>query len=626
MKLYPNQKRFKGKRELGQGIIEFALVLPALLLTLMGIADFGRLFAAYSNLFNAAREGARYGIVNPTDVSGIELTSRDTIKFVSADDVDIFVHFDSGPNTPMKDFTAVNIGDRVIVTVDADVEMMTPFIRAIVSQLHVETVAARTISTLGGVGSGADPPPPPTATPDPNNPTATPVPPSTDTPMPSETPDPAFTPEPTPDLAPIHIDIPLWDGDMIVTGQAEPGETVFLRDIQDAELDLSTTVAGDGTFQFNLPKALVAGHVISVQGYGYIDYAVVQGTIIPTATPTPTSTPTPTPTPSAQYIDVTPTCGPAGDITITVTGHQWPVNKGDLLFFWDGVQVHSISARSDFNTDITVNGDSGYHTVRVQTANQGNVYYATKPFDVPCPITPTPTPSQPNLIVESIALENGGTLSTFDPLTFTVGVRNIGAAAANSLFWVDLFTDPAVALPSPADLAGEVSVAWAAVGSLAESESISVSLKYEEGFATTGQHNAVALADTWDQVLESDEEDNVSGVLTVDVPLAGTPPTPTPTPTPGGVQTGAISGSTWLYINGDVVPQGRVTVSCYDGDQLVAETLSDQDGNYLLDGLPPGNYSVIGQTFISGVLYSDIVLNVVVQSGQTTDYVTLVLH
>ena len=80
------------------------------------------------------------------------------------------------------------------------------------------------------------------------------------------------------------------------------------------------------------------------------------------------------------------------------------------------------------------------------------------------------------------------------------------------------------------------------------------------------------------------------------------------------------------YINGDIVPQGRVNVYCYDGAELIAETLSDQDGNYLLEGVAPGTYTIVGQTLISGVPYGDVVLNVNVQSGQTTEYVTLVLH
>jgi hypothetical protein len=106
----------------------------------------------------------------------------------------------------------------------------------------------------------------------------------------------------------------------------------------------------------------------------------------------------------------------------------------------------------------------------------------------------------------------------------------------------------------------------------------------------------------------------------------GFPPTPTPTPTPGGIEYGAISGSTWLYINGDVVPQGRVNIYLYDGAELIAETLSDEFSNYLLPNVPAGSYTVIGQTYIDDALYSDVLLNVQVNSGETTPYVTMVLY
>ena len=614
------------KRQRGQGLVEFALITPVLLMTLMGIADFGRMFAIYSNLFNAAREGARYGVVNPSDEYGIELAALGNVTIIDSSGVNVSVEFDSGPGTPTKDPSLVSIGDRVVVILEADVEMITPLIRVFAPQLYVETVATRTISTLGEIGAGGIPPAPPTSTPygaDTPTPTAT-EPGGGATATPTSTPDPAVTTTPVPPKALIRIDYPLWDGDTVVTGTAEPNETIFIRDIQDPTLNQSIVVNADGTFTFNLTPAgrsLIAGHVIAVQGYGRIDYAVVEGVIAPTATPTPTSTPTPTPTPSHQFIDLAPTCGPDGSITITVTGQQWPTNQQNLEFYWDGVKVKEITKVASFSTDLTVTAAPGLHTVTVQTIKNPGTYNDSKTYEAPCPIIPTPTPSQPNLVVESITLENQGTLSTFDPLTFTVSVRNIGAAAANSLFWVDLYADPA----SPSDLASEVSVAWAAVSSLPQDQAIDLTLNYLQGFETTDQHQTYAMADSWEQVQETDELDNVGGPLAVYVAQEGTPPVPTPSPTPGG-PTGMISGSTWLYINGDVVPQGRVNVYCYDGGLLVAEALSDQDGNYIMLNVPAGSYTIIGETFIDHMLYSDIVMDVEVLGGQTTQYVTLVLH
>jgi hypothetical protein len=49
--------------EAGAELIEFALVLPLLLLVMLGIIDFGFLFQRYEVVTNAAREGARVAIL-----------------------------------------------------------------------------------------------------------------------------------------------------------------------------------------------------------------------------------------------------------------------------------------------------------------------------------------------------------------------------------------------------------------------------------------------------------------------------------------------------------------------------------------------------------------------------------
>lgn len=57
----------KGKSIKGQSLVEFALVLPVLLLLLLGIMEFGLMFSNKLTLVNAAREGARYGAVHHID-------------------------------------------------------------------------------------------------------------------------------------------------------------------------------------------------------------------------------------------------------------------------------------------------------------------------------------------------------------------------------------------------------------------------------------------------------------------------------------------------------------------------------------------------------------------------------
>jgi Flp pilus assembly protein TadG len=67
------------KDQKGGALIEFAIVLPLLMLLVGGIVDFGILFYNKQVLTNASREGARAGIVYQSDGAGnkIILTESD---------------------------------------------------------------------------------------------------------------------------------------------------------------------------------------------------------------------------------------------------------------------------------------------------------------------------------------------------------------------------------------------------------------------------------------------------------------------------------------------------------------------------------------------------------------------
>ena len=52
-------------------MVEFALILPILLIALVGMLDFGRAIFAYNSVANAARSATRVAIVNQT-VSEVE--------------------------------------------------------------------------------------------------------------------------------------------------------------------------------------------------------------------------------------------------------------------------------------------------------------------------------------------------------------------------------------------------------------------------------------------------------------------------------------------------------------------------------------------------------------------------
>ncbi len=52
----------------GQALVEFALVVPLFLLLVAGMIDFGMGLSSSITVTNAAREGARLGIINPNAI------------------------------------------------------------------------------------------------------------------------------------------------------------------------------------------------------------------------------------------------------------------------------------------------------------------------------------------------------------------------------------------------------------------------------------------------------------------------------------------------------------------------------------------------------------------------------
>lgn len=65
----------RGRR--GQSTVELALTLPLLLLLVLGIVDFGRVFVAANVLSHATSAATRYGSINPTDLAGIRRQLKD---------------------------------------------------------------------------------------------------------------------------------------------------------------------------------------------------------------------------------------------------------------------------------------------------------------------------------------------------------------------------------------------------------------------------------------------------------------------------------------------------------------------------------------------------------------------
>lgn len=72
----PDRQRGRG-RGVGQSVVEFAIILPVLLIIVCGLLDIGRLYYAYVAVTDAAAEGAAYAAVHPDDLAGIYERAQD---------------------------------------------------------------------------------------------------------------------------------------------------------------------------------------------------------------------------------------------------------------------------------------------------------------------------------------------------------------------------------------------------------------------------------------------------------------------------------------------------------------------------------------------------------------------
>ncbi|NUQ38792.1 MAG: pilus assembly protein [Caldilineales bacterium] len=70
--------RFLGS-ERATSMVEFALVLPMLILLLSSVLDLSRAMYTHTALQAAAQEGARYGIIAPNDANGIQSTAQQAL-------------------------------------------------------------------------------------------------------------------------------------------------------------------------------------------------------------------------------------------------------------------------------------------------------------------------------------------------------------------------------------------------------------------------------------------------------------------------------------------------------------------------------------------------------------------
>jgi hypothetical protein len=295
------------KKNKAQAMVEFAIVLPILLLLLYGILEAGRLLFIYSTIVTASRQAVRYGsatgegtsaVPRYQDCAGIREAAQRVDYLNAFENNDIAIFFDTGPGGGLTPFcggdppTSFPPSDdtfdpqtnnyRLVVKIDGDYVPIVPRIvgflqRADANNRPIIAQSARTVLVSVEIMVTA---PPPAYTP--NTPTAT------NTPIVTPTSTPSNTPTATASLTPIVSNTPS------VTPSPSRTPTVTL----------SPTV---------------------------------------TLTRTPSRTPSPTPTrvPSCNTTNTGIALPGNNTMTLTITNpNAWPISMQDIFLVWDHDRGH----------------------------------------------------------------------------------------------------------------------------------------------------------------------------------------------------------------------------------------------------------------------------------------------
>lgn len=114
------------KSEKGQSLVEFALVIPLLVMILFGIVDFGRIFHTYLTLDHAGREAARAASIGKDDttIKSVAVNDASSIN-LTTDQVSI------SPSTRTS-------GSDVKITITYPVDFLTPVIGQIIGTFDLK--------------------------------------------------------------------------------------------------------------------------------------------------------------------------------------------------------------------------------------------------------------------------------------------------------------------------------------------------------------------------------------------------------------------------------------------------------------------------------------------------------
>jgi Flp pilus assembly protein TadG len=108
------ERSLRLRDERGVAAVEFALILPVLVLLLMAILDWGYYFYMAETVVNAAREGARVGVIQSTESAAETQAEATATAYLAAAGIDV----GASPNQATVDSTQPAVGSpNMTVTV-----------------------------------------------------------------------------------------------------------------------------------------------------------------------------------------------------------------------------------------------------------------------------------------------------------------------------------------------------------------------------------------------------------------------------------------------------------------------------------------------------------------------------
>jgi Flp pilus assembly protein TadG len=147
--LFPRRRRRGQRRQRGQSLVEFAFVMPIIVLVIVAFIEIGRAVFAWNTIANAARQGARVAAVNQlsavTDcdesrpiedpyephwsIRGCAIAAAGALGITAAN---VSVSYAAPPSTTLACDPTLHVGCIAAITVTYHYSVSTPFLNWVI--------------------------------------------------------------------------------------------------------------------------------------------------------------------------------------------------------------------------------------------------------------------------------------------------------------------------------------------------------------------------------------------------------------------------------------------------------------------------------------------------------------